>query len=67
MCSQSFVSRILNKMNITRKRLTKIPIERNSIRILDSRQSYARDVINYTNEKFLYLDETGFNLHTSTN
>ena len=65
--SQSFVSRILNKMNITRKRLTKIPIERNSIRILDSRKSYAREVINYTNEKFVYLDETGFNLHTSTN
>ena len=66
-CSQSFVSRILNIMNITRKRLTKIPIERNSIIILDSKQSYTRDVINYTNEKFIYLDETGFNLHTSTN
>ena len=65
--SQSFVSRILNKMNITRKRLTKIPIERNNIRILHSRQSYARDVINYTNEKFVYLNEKGFNLHTSIN
>ena len=66
-CSYSFVSRILNKMNITRKILTKNPIERNCKRILDSRQSYARDVINYSSEQFLYLDETGFNLHTQIN
>lgn len=62
---QSFVSKILNEMRITRKRLSLVPQERNTPRTLDARQSYAREIEHISMSKLVYLDETGFNLHTS--
>jgi len=65
--SQGTISVTLKKMGITRKRLTKIPIERNSDRIISLRQCYAKEMQNHALGHLVYLDETGFNLHTSTN
>jgi len=65
--SQVTISRTLKSMSITRKRLTKIPIERNSDRVIGLRQAYAREMQNYCATQIVYLDETGFNLHTSSN
>jgi len=65
--SQGAISSTLKKMEITRKRLTNIPVERNSERVIGLRQAYARELINYSLNHLVYLDETGFNLHTSTN
>ena len=53
-------------MSISRKRLSLIPEERNSARNLDLRISYASDIENFDVSKLVYLDETGFNLHTSS-
>jgi transposase/arginine repressor len=64
---QATISNTLKKMGITRKRLTKIPVERNSERIIGLRKCYARELHNYSLSQLVYLDETGFNLHTSTN
>jgi len=65
--SQGFISTTLKQMEMTRKRLVKVPIERNSPRVLDLRRTYALELQHYALEKLIYLDETGFNLHTSTN
>ena len=54
-------------MGITRKRLTKIPVDRNSKRIIVLRQAYARKLQHYALNHLVYLDKTGFNIHTSTN
>lgn len=63
--SQSTISRTLKCIGISRKRLSLIPIERNNSRVIELRYNYARELNNYTNEQLVYLDETGFNLHTS--
>jgi arginine repressor len=41
--TQSGISRILKKMNYSRKRLSRIPEERKSPRNIDLRQLYARN------------------------
>lgn len=63
--SQPAVSRLLIAMEFTRKRLTLVPVERNAPRILEQRQVYARSINNIPMEKLVFLDETGFNLHTT--
>ncbi|KAF7684931.1 hypothetical protein CDIK_4320 [Cucumispora dikerogammari] len=63
--SQPTISRMLKKANITRKRLTLVPAERNSPRILDLRYNYAIEMNVISLDRFVFLDETGFNLHTS--
>lgn len=65
--SQSSISRILKDMNYTRKRLVKIPIERNCSTILTKRQEYARTIEYLPNENLVFLDETGCNLHITRN
>ena len=47
-----------------RKRIQKIPIERNILRVLDARQNYSREICQLPDERLIFLDETGFNLHT---
>ena len=64
--SQSTISRTLDRMSFTRKRLTKVPVERNSERAIALRQAYAREMQNHSSSQLVYLDETGFNLHTHT-
>lgn len=59
------VSRCLKKLRITRKVLTKVPEDRNSQRVIDLRYNYGRMMENVRLDKLVFLDETGFNLHSS--
>jgi len=52
--SQSEVSRMLKSMNYTRKRL---------VTILVARQEYSRMIDFVSDENFVYMGETGINLH----
>lgn len=61
--SKPTVSRIIKKMNYTRKTLTLVPINRNSNENKLVRFQYASSLINISNEKLIFLDESGFNLH----
>jgi len=60
----STISKYLKKMEFTRKRLSLVPQERNSPRVIDERQRYCRLMNNVPNSDLVFLDETGFNLHT---
>lgn len=64
---QTYISKLLKGLQITRKRLSLVPVERNSPRIMNERRSYAAEVEIITSERLIYLDETGFNLHTTAN
>lgn len=61
--SISTIHRAIKNMKYSRKKLVKIPEERNSSRIIDTRLTFCRDVNNIPNDHLVYLDETGFNLH----
>jgi transposase len=61
------VGKLLCKMGFTRKILTKIPIERNSANVIEQRKAYCEMIDSLPDKKILFLDETGFNLHTSNN
>ncbi|KAI0978187.1 hypothetical protein GJ496_011497 [Pomphorhynchus laevis] len=65
MMSQATISRKLKKLEITRKILTCFPIERDTESRIDDRAVYASDISALGNENLVFLDETGFNLHTS--
>ncbi|KAF7684879.1 hypothetical protein CDIK_4372, partial [Cucumispora dikerogammari] len=54
-------------MNYSRKRLSLVPAERNTPRLLDLRQIYCNNLMDMFVERLVFLDETGFNLHTSVN
>lgn len=66
-CSKSKISKILKCMNYSRKRLVKVPIERNSLNVLNLREQYCRDIINISDNSLIFLDESGFDLHTNKN
>ena len=61
------ISRYLKAMEITRKRLTSVPRERNTLRTIDLRQDFCSRINNIQDENQVFLDETGFNLHTKQN
>lgn len=63
--SQPTISREIKKVKYTRKRLTKIPVERNTPQMIDTRRSYARSMAHIRDENLIFLDECGFNRHTS--
>ena len=63
--SQSTVSRVLKRVSYTRKRLTRVPVERNTPQMIENRRSYARGMANLRDENLIFLDECGFNKHTS--
>lgn len=65
--SQGTISKLLKQMQYSRKRLVKVPIERNSERIIEQRQLFGRNINNLADSNLIYLDETGFNLHSSIN
>lgn len=62
--SISTISRKLKKMKITRKRLTLVPYERNTIEKINARAIYATEISRIQDENLVFLDETGFNQHT---
>lgn len=62
--SISTISRKLKKMGVTRKRLSLVPYERNSIEKIDARAIYAAELSIVADSNLIFLDETGFNEHT---
>ncbi|KAG0439508.1 hypothetical protein DMUE_2387 [Dictyocoela muelleri] len=63
--NQATISRVLKEMGYSRKRLVKIPEERNSIRNIDARQTYSNELEFINDENLVFLDETGINLNQS--
>ena len=51
-------------MEITRKRLSLVPEERNIQEKINARAIYSMEVSRISNENLIFLDETGFNRHT---
>ncbi|KAG0437808.1 Transposable element Tc3 transposase [Dictyocoela muelleri] len=62
--SLSTVFRIIKKMGYTRKSLTLVPINRNSSLNKHTRAQYATSVNSVSDDMMIFLDETGFNLHS---
>jgi len=62
--SQSSISLCLRKLEITRKRLQKVSERVLSPAVIAQRKSFSLKYRNVPNSRLLYLDETGFNLHT---
>ena len=65
LASQPKISRIIEKLNYTRKRLSKLPEGRNLPENLEKRREYVLSAINHQDSDFIFVDETGFNLHTN--
>lgn len=65
--SQPTISRMLKNMNYTRKRLVKVSAERNSPVNINIRQEFARNIEFICDSNFVFLDETGCNLHITRN
>lgn len=63
--SKSTISRAIKKMRYSRKVLSLIPVERNTPNAIERRIGYARHVSNLSDDQMLFLDECGFNFHTS--
>lgn len=63
--AQSTVSILLKKMNITRKRLIIIADKKNDLITIEKRHPFAISYRRYQDQDLLYLDETGFNLHST--
>lgn len=61
--STSSICRTLKEKNFTRKRLRKIPNERNSEANLNTRQNFCRMINDIPDESLIFIDETGINLH----
>lgn len=58
------VCRILKDMNYTRKALTLVPINRNSNANKQARAQYAASANLLLDNQLIFIDETGFNLHS---
>lgn len=65
--STKSVSKALKELGYTKKRLRKVPIERNTPNNIKNRKKFAAKIRQYPDDRLYYLDETGFNLHTTTN
>ena len=64
-CSQSTISRVLKDMNWTRKRIQKVPYDRNTPANISKRAAHAAFIPEKDNSDLVFIDESGFNLHTS--
>ncbi|KAG0438357.1 hypothetical protein DMUE_3142 [Dictyocoela muelleri] len=62
--SQPSISLLLSKMNISRKRLVSIADKKNDTATSESRHQFSIKYRRYDNDDLLYLDETGFRLHS---
>lgn len=65
--SQPTVSRLLKKAELTRKRLKLRPAFTQTPEHLQTRMVFAREIRMLNDDILIYLDETGFNLHTGSN
>ncbi|KCZ81634.1 hypothetical protein H312_00958 [Anncaliia algerae PRA339] len=59
-CFKNFI-----RMQYFLKRVTHIPCEKSTERILNNRQMFATKITNVANKRFIFIDAIGFNLHTS--
>ncbi|XP_065684209.1 uncharacterized protein LOC136096630 [Hydra vulgaris] len=64
--SQPTISRKLKRSDLSRKYVVHVPEERNSTRIINARYAFASEINGISDEKLIYLDETGFNVHTNS-
>lgn len=62
--SQPTISRVISKIGFSRKRLSLVPAERNTVEKLSARALYATELSRIPDENSIFLDETGFNEHT---
>lgn len=65
--NQTSVCRLLKEAGLTRKRLKRKAAVVNTNNHREKMREYARAFVGYRNREVLFLDETGFNLHTSKN
>lgn len=63
--SQPTISRIIKSINYSRKRLTLVPVERNTVGLIDARRRYASALMLKENSDLIFLDEAGFSRHTA--
>lgn len=63
--SQATIVKILKDISCSRKRLTRISDKKNDEETINMRQQFAIRYRNFDNTDLIYLDETGFNLHTT--
>ena len=61
--SISTISRAMKKIGYSRKRISLIPVERNSTRNIEMRKTYANHISLFVNSQLYFLDECGFNKH----
>jgi hypothetical protein len=66
-CSQSQISRHLKNAGLKRKRLRKRPFALLTEENKRKRIEFRSKIMGYTTRNILFLDESGFNLHTSSN
>lgn len=65
--SQSCISKNLKKLRITRKRIKKVYNKVTESNLINQRREFSIKYRNVTNERLIYLDETGLNLHSVQN
>jgi transposase len=61
--SPSTICRTIRIMGFTRKRVKPVVIARNKERIIESRCIYSRMIWPIQDDKLIFVDESGFNLH----
>jgi transposase len=62
--SRATVSRHIKEMKFSRKRLKQVVVAQNSERGISERHVYSLHMANTTDSDLIFIDETGFNLHT---
>ena len=65
-CCKTNAGEVLKELGYTRIRLKRIPAIQNSAETLDARVLYCRIISVVEDRRLYFLDETGFNPHTST-
>jgi len=60
------LKKLINLVRISHKRAIKQPRTRNSPELILERQRFAARLVNIPEEERIFLDETGFNLHTQS-
>lgn len=63
-CTTRVIAKCIKEIGYTRKRLQHVPINRNSERVINDRTLYCNNIAEVRDEDLVFLDETGFNLHT---
>jgi hypothetical protein len=65
--SNATINKILKEQKFSTKCLYHTPLERNSIENIEKRKQYSIEAASYDINDIVFLDETGFNLHTNRN